>query len=1448
MGCSSSRPDAQFEDADEVEAFDIDPSAAPRPIEGIVDFISPSTKKFAKHFISVEDGEFLYRLAKKSEMLCLAVNQFLSVERDPDTAVEFTFRVPMVNAEKPLAFRLASRAQCKRWANVIEHHIMHSRGETGAASSGGAPSALPAYREVNADADEAAAEAEAEGHDELAPVPLVSFAGHADSTAAASGAATTTNGEIDGVVSSMHSAEAGGGGNSSSRDSQGGAGNVDLARTESMSHAAKMQLLKANMMAMQRLSDRSNNASMRSSTATEIDAPAAAPVVAATEVDAPAAAPEMDGDTDTESESEAEAEAAHEAAAPAPSPAPPPEAPPAAAPAVTNLPLSTTRRGDSLTESFSRSPRRQPMMPMAALSPRGPATAIPDAADILGNAAAARRLSTDMDLEQRRQARLSQLSWLLKEEKGISDDEDESTRCSSRSSSNLSRTHSKPGRSTTMSPQRGAASMLKRSATTGVRISGGRSPRSPNGSRSSRSSRNGGGDPAYVPSRGRLPTDPGPPPRRPGEPIVASTMPQPPPPTRAPPPQREADWEVESRLLMAAAQRQECALARNRDDDGTTPRPAVPPPSYPTLHSCRVSNRSMVRFTFSVLGPAASAASVTAGGTPKLVKVRMAAAEETPVAALAKWYYIDVGGAVMGPLGNRRMAELTRCGIIGPTTWVWADHLHGWDTLKHLNALLEHPPSVAAREDLEQWKRDEATEAAAAAAAAASAKDLASSLPRSSRAPDTSLANVDWYYVDDAGTTIGPVSTAHMSELTESGTLGPTSYIWAEHLGNWIMLERMPLSGASAQASVGGPASANAFASAPASTPALSALSRHSNRRNSMPARLLPPPPPANSASPSAAKAAAAAAASTAAGAANAVAAAVDAQIEAESRVAAAEAAAAAAAESAKREAERAAAAEAAIAAAEARVVQERAAAEEARVQAEREEAARAREEAAAARALTDEATAALSELMAAQQSAAATAQAALAEKAAMEAKLKQIEQQQQQQSDAAAPMPRRSSRSSNAISRSASSCTSEAVSSRTTMNGVGAARRRDSDAADALAPAQLPAPQRMNPLVPSSLTHEYRCDRCQAKVRIDAAPTTRLREVTTNCKSCGLDLMLILYPDGSTRRAGQEDTDSSDDEAVSPTPEQKKVIAAARASITAARRSGADSGGANISLKPPRLSGASYGDGMVYIPPPSTARDVPSAPQLGGAATGKAGTSRDSGRLSARNSSRISHRQTITSMPIIDHPSMPAPPPELMQPRLTHPSARPPSVASPLSAGATSDGTRYSTSSSASASSSNVRWSVHEGERASRTSLSQAPPAFPPMVNAAEAPGSAPPRQPNGAQTQPAAIVGMAAVENVMRQRSATARGSRIEATRAEFTLGRPSAASTSLDNAAADSVLRHGFQGANVRAPDAEANIGAHGVKFATSGFTAALPGTRMSKASLQQRARGQSFSSAI
>ena len=165
-------------------------------------------------------------------------------------------------------------------------------------------------------------------------------------------------------------------------------------------------------------------------------------------------------------------------------------------------------------------------------------------------------------------------------------------------------------------------------------------------------------------------------------------------------------------------------------------------------------------------------------------------------------------------------------------------------------------------------------------------------------------------------------------------------------------------------------------------------------------------------------------------------------------------------------------------------------------------------------------------------------------------------------------------------------------------MNGVGAARRRDSDAADALAPAQLPAPQRMNPLVPSSLTHEYRCDRCQAKVRIDAAPTTRLREVTTNCKSCGLDLMLILYPDGSTRRAGQEDTDSSDDEAVSPTPEQKKVIAAARASITAARRSGADSGGANISLKPPRLSGASYGDGMVYIPPPSTARDVPSAPR----------------------------------------------------------------------------------------------------------------------------------------------------------------------------------------------------------------------------------------------------------
>ena len=106
MGCSSSRPDAQFEDADEVEAFDIDPSAAPRPIEGIVDFISPSTKKFAKHFISVEDGEFLYRLAKKSEMLCLAVNQFLSVERDPDTAAdtaaEFTFRVPMVNTEKPM--------------------------------------------------------------------------------------------------------------------------------------------------------------------------------------------------------------------------------------------------------------------------------------------------------------------------------------------------------------------------------------------------------------------------------------------------------------------------------------------------------------------------------------------------------------------------------------------------------------------------------------------------------------------------------------------------------------------------------------------------------------------------------------------------------------------------------------------------------------------------------------------------------------------------------------------------------------------------------------------------------------------------------------------------------------------------------------------------------------------------------------------------------------------------------------------------------------------------------------------------------------------------------------------------------------------------------------------------------------------------------------------------
>lgn len=83
MGCSSSksgRPIDLIVEGEPVETtlqtFGAAPHGSPPPpLDGTVDLITPTGKRYAKHHCNVEDGELSYRLCNKRETLVLAVNE-----------------------------------------------------------------------------------------------------------------------------------------------------------------------------------------------------------------------------------------------------------------------------------------------------------------------------------------------------------------------------------------------------------------------------------------------------------------------------------------------------------------------------------------------------------------------------------------------------------------------------------------------------------------------------------------------------------------------------------------------------------------------------------------------------------------------------------------------------------------------------------------------------------------------------------------------------------------------------------------------------------------------------------------------------------------------------------------------------------------------------------------------------------------------------------------------------------------------------------------------------------------------------------------------------------------------------------------------------------------------------------------------------------------------------
>ena len=133
MGCSPSKPDGlqQVVQGEPVLSTPVsfgrgastttDTNTPPPLLEGTVDLIAPTSKRFAKYHVVVDDGELSYRLVKKNETLVLAVNELLQVVIDADNPLCFT--VPMRNMAKPLSFRLPARAELELWANGLQRHI-----------------------------------------------------------------------------------------------------------------------------------------------------------------------------------------------------------------------------------------------------------------------------------------------------------------------------------------------------------------------------------------------------------------------------------------------------------------------------------------------------------------------------------------------------------------------------------------------------------------------------------------------------------------------------------------------------------------------------------------------------------------------------------------------------------------------------------------------------------------------------------------------------------------------------------------------------------------------------------------------------------------------------------------------------------------------------------------------------------------------------------------------------------------------------------------------------------------------------------------------------------------------------------------------------------------------------------------------------------------------------
>ena len=122
----------------------------------------------------------------------------------------------------------------------------------------------------------------------------------------------------------------------------------------------------------------------------------------------------------------------------------------------------------------------------------------------------------------------------------------------------------------------------------------------------------------------------------------------------------------------------------------------------------------------------------------------------------SSWYYTDNNGERVGPVSAGKLNSLISKELIRPSNLAWKKGMENWKAINHIPDLQDTPAPPT-----EDANKTQATQ------------------------------SKPWYYTDNAGAKVGPVSTRKLNSLISQGQIPANSLAWKKGMDEWTALNEI---------------------------------------------------------------------------------------------------------------------------------------------------------------------------------------------------------------------------------------------------------------------------------------------------------------------------------------------------------------------------------------------------------------------------------------------------------------------------------------------------------------------------------------------------------------------------------------------------------------------------------------------------------------------------------